>query len=58
MEVGPHGGFAIEWAFDVVRLVGYHFAYAHHKVAKSFGGGPVVTSADDGWLDVRMEHGC
>jgi len=58
IQVGPHGGFAVEGTFDVVGLVREHFADANDEVGETFGGGPMVSDADRGRLNVRMEDRC
>ena len=55
VQVGPHGGFGVEGAFDVVGLAGEHLTDADDQVDKSFARGPVVADADRGGVDVGVE---
>jgi len=44
----------VEGTFDVVGLVGKHFADADDEIDESLAGGPVIAYADVGGIDVGM----
>ncbi len=55
IQVHPHRGFAVEWAFDVVGLVGDHLTDANDEVSESLRGGPMIAHADGRRFDIRMK---